>query len=206
MPGTPYTRLTARGSFGVTGNAYEIWSFGFAIGHGGDLLTTAEMDAVTNLITTRFPAGAGMLGTRTRLEEVAFAHVDAAGVQDQPTYRNLVNIVGGAAQGQRPSQVALAVSLRGPAGVHPARGRFYLPGPQHSLDVDTGLLDAAQVQATANLWRGLIADIPVSTSDGVLAIDTKTGIVPVTEVRVGRVLDTMRSRRNQVLEAYQVGI
>lgn len=100
-----------------------------------------------------------------------------------------------------PPQIALAVSLgtgaRGPG----ARGRFYLPVPAIALDLATFLGDATYVGQVAASTRQLREDLK---GDGyTMAVNSgKRGLQPVTTIRVGRALDTIRSRRRALPESY----
>lgn len=204
---TPYTRLVAHGIIGDLLDPYEIFSFSMALDHPGDFLTNAQMDNCADAVEAFFGASGTKITNRATLTEVRFHHLDNTWHQDQPTYVVGKSQAGASSAGQRPSQVALAVSLRGPAAVHPARGRFYIPMPDHTLDTASGLLSSTEVQTTANLAVTLSNDLyEAMGSLGQLGIATKGDVVPAEQIRVGRVLDTIRSRRNQPLESYRVGI
>lgn len=108
-----------------------------------------------------------------------------------------------------PPQAALAVSLmtefsRGRG----ARGRFYLPLPGVSIDSTTGMASAGSAAdiatAATTFLNALNAALP-GWKVGVVS-NIGTGVSnAVTNVRVGRVIDTIRSRREKFAEDYQVG-
>jgi hypothetical protein len=112
----------------------------------------------------------------------------------------------GSGAGSPAPQLALAVSL----GTARARGRahagrFYLPTPSVSLGAD-GRIDAALTDGiaveTVEFFANLHAALP-GWEVGVTS-DLGTGAqFPVTHVRVGRVLDTIRSRRTSLDEDYK---
>jgi hypothetical protein len=202
MPGTAHTRLTVSGVLGAPSAPYEIFSFGFAIAHDGDLLTTAQQASIQTAVETFFGSPGAKISSSASIKELVFAHKDASGAQDSATIRRPSTQAGQSGALPMASQVALAVSLRGPGTLHPVRGRFYLPLPGMSVNAGTGLLSVVDVQGVADAAATMINSIHALGSTVRVAIDSKSGVVPVTEVRVGRVLDTIRTRRNQMPEGY----
>jgi hypothetical protein len=105
-------------------------------------------------------------------------------------------------------QISLVISLvtakkRGLA----SSGRFYHPVPMATIADTAGLISAATAQshadAAATLIKGLNALWAGNTWRVGVASDVGAGhFEPVTAVRVGRVLDTMRSRRTALTETY----
>lgn len=106
-----------------------------------------------------------------------------------------------------------------------SRGRMYLPPPTLGVIGADGRITVAEAQQVANavaLFIKKINDLPtvgfvhiMSRGKGTPTSDTAAGPVhyeyngpgasrEVTSVRVGRVLDTMRSRRRALVEDYQV--
>lgn len=111
-----------------------------------------------------------------------------------------------------PGQVALAVGLttalargRGHAG------RFYVPcgmGSNAMPSVATGLVSSTIIGAATTSAISLINDINTAVGPGSrVCVFSKVGQlqVPVTGVRVGRVYDTVRSRRRSLPEQYVGG-
>ncbi len=103
-------------------------------------------------------------------------------------------------------QVSLAISL----GTDAARGRahagrFYLPLPATEPDA-TGMMPANRVALYMAAAKELIEDINDSITGFRVAVTSNLGAGverDVTNIRVGRVFDTIRSRRNAFDEAYQ---
>jgi hypothetical protein len=104
-----------------------------------------------------------------------------------------------------PAQISLVATLRTASrrGLANA-GRIYLPAPSTMLDSD-GRIQAQQ--------RGQVMQGVVHLLDGINAVDAslhiaiaskvRTGATKrVTRVEIGRVLDTMRSRRSSLVEDY----
>jgi len=116
--------------------------------------------------------------------------------------------VSGAGAAKYPPQVSLAISLmteqsRGLA----SKGRFYIPSPVLDLQSDGRISanDAALVAGVATTFVQALNAAVVGFSVGV-ASDVRTGALRrVTEVRVGRALDTIRSRRGKFREEYALG-
>ncbi len=110
--------------------------------------------------------------------------------------------VGGSGTHNMPTQVALVASLMtsraGPTG----KGRIFLPWPAITPGTDF-IITSAQAQTVANAVRTLVDGI--STFDNVVSVVSEKGYAsPVTGVRVGRVPDTMRSRRHRRSEGYAI--
>lgn len=110
----------------------------------------------------------------------------------------------------RPPQVALCVTLeadnRGPARF----GRFYLPGPAVALGSDS-LISQADATAMATTVRTFLyavrdsIDIPQTLARARMVNTSAVGTGTeqyVTKIKVGRVLDTIRRRRFQLVEGY----
>lgn len=102
-----------------------------------------------------------------------------------------------------PPQVALAVTLE--TGVQrglAARGRIFLPVVGGGLDVD-GRISESAAGLVATQVANLLTSLNGIATYGVTSVysDVREGAVrPITGVSCGRVLDTMRSRRNQITE------
>lgn len=108
-----------------------------------------------------------------------------------------------------PAQIALAVSLvtgvrRGLA----RNGRFYIPAPVGDVETNTGGIASSRAQAVAaaatTMLNGINAAVP-GYRVGVASNVGSGAFEVVQNVRVGKILDTIRSRRTSLLEAYSVG-
>jgi hypothetical protein len=112
--------------------------------------------------------------------------------------------IGKAAPG--PGQLSVVVSTRtAQARGRAHAGRFYPPTGTPTIDPLTGLISAS----TANLyasqaWTMITGINTILATAGSVVVFSKVGqsIEPVTGVRVGRVVDTMRSRRRALTEDY----
>lgn len=84
-------------------------------------------------------------------------------------------------------------------------GRFYPPTGNITPDPVSGLVDSTVIGAMATSAFALITDVnTVLGADGSVVVFSKVGqlVEPVNGVRVGRVIDTMRSRRRSLNEDY----
>lgn len=202
----------------------EIWSnnIRFAIPEGqtegvvdeGDMLADLMKD-LQSRFTLAVPQGGLGYGTGVRLKWGKFNEIDAAGhYADQNNTRvlDLPSPVPGIGQslGTIP-QLALAVSWgtarqRGLA----SRGRIYIPMPAVTTSGASGRVLAATAQSIATNWAMLLEefndwatspDLTEMTAHVVSNVG-EGAKEQITTVRVGDVLDTMRSRRNALVEVY----
>lgn len=211
--------ITAVGQLGTAGGAgEEIFSFGFRATGG------LAFDAVTALGVLDVPAVAVRVGQY-------FESVDLHLHQDAWLYKVKVAALGtnglylteaeeaepaiGGLNGndvatRHPNQIALAISTGTATEIGRAvRGRFYLPLPASGINTN-GLMDLARATSAASATASLFDDLnvllqatPPEISE--LAIMSSVGAgttKPITRVRCGRVMDTIRSRRNALQEEY----
>lgn len=150
-----------------------------------------------------------------RLQRVRVAQIDAGGLVDQDNggaYNQgdyLTDLAGTGGSAVYPLQTSLCVSLRtnrsGPTG----KGRFFLPMPTYQINGTDFRLSNADV-ATAggravSLLKGVgvvLSSTATTSSGGAQVVSSKGYMSDVVGVRVGRVLDTMRSRRSDLPEGY----
>lgn len=133
---------------------------------------------------------------------------------DTPTRHDYTTpIPGGAGLVKYPPQIAQVLSLHANARGPAQRGRIYLPMP--TVSIDGGTFEMATVDAQGMLTafktyvNALLNAMYGSTTIGEGLINVSGGpavgtLQKVTEIRMGRVLDTVRTRRNKLLEEYQV--
>ena len=113
---------------------------------------------------------------------------------------------GGGATPLYPPQIALAVSLntdrRGPTG----KGRFYLPSPAIAMGLGYQISDADRddvVNSTVTFLNDLANEPGVDVLGlAPVVASTKGYNSLVTGVRVGRIFDTVRTRRRSLVENY----
>jgi len=207
-PTVPHVRLSWSGTFGPPGTPAEIWSWG--------LKTTAPAGPID---------GPGLLTRATLMETTYMAHINMLNppwvVLTECRYAvtgadgKVLRFGDGAYQqgklgvshqgtsttpGPLPLQTALVVSLGtqrpGPTG----KGRVFLPFQAQVLQPDFRL--ASDFCGTyASAVASLIKDVN-GLGSPVSIISSKAYASTVTSTRCGRVPDTMRSRRNRLLEGY----
>lgn len=212
MPFAPHMRMTVLGRCGSSGERWA-WGVNFAdptvtSALGIDYTANAAVfqDLAADVKTFHENAFLG-LSFEAKLESVKFATIGPDGKYTADPF--IVDVVdtNGAASTVVPAQLAMAVSLttarRGPTG----KGRFYLPMP--GIAVTAGSLtwsDAYRDQAQTACGEFLnnlnnAPGIDVLNLQVVVA-STKGYNTAVTGVRVGRVPDTIRSRRRGLPEAF----
>jgi hypothetical protein len=204
----PFGRLVATGTLFGT----ETFSFGFSLIPSGT--GPYSLNAATNVVTCanllKAYLATSLTATAVKLTTVKLNLVGPDGKYADPsgsvTYDLPTPGVGTGGLGVAP-QVALAVTLttankRGLAHV----GRFYHPAPSSDVASD-GMIATAFAQQHANDAAKLVNDLNTTfLAQGFrvgVASDVREGkFLPVTGVKVGRVLDTIRSRRTKFGEAY----
>jgi hypothetical protein len=213
----PHLRLTASGEFkGASGGAaFERFSWRLNIEDGTLTGNTFNQDALNDYAAdiAAFHASPGAkIHINAWLTEVKLAKINALGKYVGEPLINTMQVQGGSSAVYHPPQVSLAVSLnterRGASG----KGRFFLPAPAMVVDSTTGLVAAADAQGVATAVKTLLdglnntPGIDASTDDRVIVASNKGFSSRVTSVRVGRALDTIRSRRTSLSESYGVSL
>ena len=217
MPVPRHIRMTALGRLGSSG---ERFSYGlnfattlngtvarfFGIDPGDSLF--ADLAADTRAFHIRSDTA---LAPAAILETVKFASIGEDGKYDtDPVTIDVVDAPGGKTDfpqsGMVLPQAACVVSLtsarRGPTG----KGRVFLPMPNVQLDNTLRMTPNFQgaIQASAAAWLVACKNEPGFDLNGLrpVIISSKGYSSEVKGVRVGRVLDTMRSRRTSIPEDY----
>lgn len=214
MPAPTHTRVTFSGIFGATTGPSEIWNFGL---HFGPLQATTAAAATTiagNLITPWTSYMKPMFTSDVVLTKVRVAVVAADGhvAKDfDGSYKqgDWVGVNAGSGTratgtGYLPLQTAMVGSLSSARPDATGKGRFFLPFPGvYALAADYRL-GASDAQSLAGSLKSFINAAVTAVQAPLVIASSKGYLSNVTTVRVGRVPDTMRSRRNQELEAYSV--
>lgn len=227
MPAPGHVRVTFSGTFGPVGAPVEIFSHNLAVAPAGgwgpgvdQALVTAAAAAASTAWRTHlrnlFTSDVSLTRTRVAyLNSNGLVERNAAGGYVQAD--DLAVGTGGgvlATNGRMPLSTALAVSLvSGRAGAS-GKGRFFLPWPgTKALGTDFRMSadDALAVQTAARSFlvavragfpagSAIVVPSAGSTRDGVQVHGPV--LSEVLRIRVGRVPDTMRSRRSGLLEEY----
>lgn len=199
-------RLTFAGQFGDVGAAIEKWSFSVALPDNADAAN----------VVGDLTASGGLFGDylkqhiniATRLTSVNLSAIAEGGKYARAangTYlRNTtqaVDVVGTGTGPMFPPQVALAVTLETGVPGRSGLGRFFLPGVSKTL---TGFrMTTADADAIASSCKSFLAGLNTVWAAPVSVASSTGPVRPVTALRVGRALDTIRSRREDVLEDYR---
>lgn len=195
----------------VTGSLFGVESFSWGINlindFGGGVAPTEVPQAVITAVETFHASGAHVGHDQAKLTTLKLNEIGTDGryVSASDTVRyDWATPYPGVGSTQLPPQVALAISLvtdaaRGRASA----GRFYVPvgiGVSSDGRLPSSAQQSAATAATA-LLNSLNTALPGFTVGVVSSVGTGTQRV-ATGVRVGRVLDTMRSRRRALVEDY----
>lgn len=216
MPYNVHYRVTALGITGTVAAPVEIWSWGFQIGYPGgpgdalpgplDLETEGAIGAFILGVHTQsyVPVGSNHFLTGQKVAQIGPDGNYSAPVQEivyaTPT--------AGEGQGAAPLQSSLAVSLRGPLALPRVQGRFYIPlSNQVQNSPSTGKITGTGPASLSLTVVGLIEtlnDALETFSPGlrVVVASSKGTNARVASVRVGDVIDTIRRRRNGLVETY----
>lgn len=219
MPVPTHLRMTVRGIFVGT---EETWSNVFHF----DRTNTAEPDAGTDDVNSNniSAAVAGMYGAGyiSPLVEVSDWRIYVIGTNGKmegnaPLMKEYAasELRGGGGSTKYPPQIAVACSTLAENRGAAQFGRFYLPGPTAGIGSDFRLStgDAIIYQQMAVTFLKAVADsIDLMLTTSATAVHVSKGppgssvgtIQEVKRVRVGRVLDTLHSRRRSLEEDYQV--
>lgn len=203
-----HTLMTWSGVSGPSGAPSEEWSFSLR-GTGG-IQTPLSFDGVAEAMALAWTDNlAVVIGDNIRLTECTVADVDAGGLWNKDNEGAYVkgtfatNAAGIKTDPYMPSQCALVVSLTtarsGPSG----KGRFYLPVGRANIQPD-GRLAAAHAAPYADAAAAFVTDVNALLLGSVAVVSTKGYASPVTGIRLGRAIDTLRSRRRSLLEEYLV--
>lgn len=197
---------------GTAGTLNKTWTA--RVGQAGSIENwgATEQAAMGDIVHTLLTALKAYQNNNFRWLEVKQAPIDTLGktIGTASTYA-FTTALQGVGTSSLPAQTALAVSSRANIVGRTGRGRFYVPALSDSLLASDGsvggtpgntiltatktFIDSAQgVIGGLSLYRGLY----MVTSGG-----KATGVRPV-EIRVGNLMDTIRSRRAQVEESYTV--
>jgi hypothetical protein len=212
---TPHLRVQVAGALGPAGSAWEIFSWGLSIaGQGAVSASQSVLSDICDDIIAYHQDAATLVSVFARITSIKVALITADGSWQggEALYeRTSPGLPGGglASGGQlvHAPQVAMCVTLRTAQNTPRTRGRFFLPLPTCAVGGSTGLVDAGQATGLAERTATLIDNLNNQPGfdqgeDRVVVASTFGANTPVTSVSVGRVLDTITSRRNALRESY----
>jgi hypothetical protein len=217
-----HIKVTYSGVFGDGNNPAEIWSWSVNIDGGSDFSPQpSQAAAARSMYATHLQ---GLFLPDCTLTRTRVAYLDAGGrvrrgVQGEYDQEDDLTNVSGNANGslRYPLQTATCVSLDSDRAGATGKGRVFLPYTHFPIQGDWRLA-AADARTIATAFGSFLSEFdgvgatqpqgpnilgtPVVVSGG--GAGGVGHLSPIRRVRVGRVLDTMRSRRNAMLEGYEV--
>lgn len=219
MPAPQHYRITWEGVFGTRTAPADDWSMSVTLGPaaGGPFLVRSDLQRDVPVWSDKWVELQAGIGNNAHLTECTVSLVDAAGRTPRDAAgayiqgKGLGTALSGTGTPSVPNQIALVVSLQSAASGPTGRGRFFIPSPV------TGVLDAAGLMSTttaeAHRTRALAFLRSINTSAAALGYGSlvvasggsvSQGIAPalrpIVSASVGRVLDTQRRRRSELIE------
>lgn len=210
--------VTFSGIQGTQAAPLDIWTFGVRFQSNRWNPDAAAAAAFAGHYATHL---APLFTTRVRLQKVRVAQIGALGHVDRDSsgaYMQgdaIVDTPGStalssAAQGLYPPQTSLVISLGSARAGATGKGRFFLPAPADQINATDLRLSSSQVTALGNSVKSFLNAMgswnPANTTfgswGGPAVVSSKGYVSQVTNVRVGRSLDTLRSRRSAMVEGY----
>lgn len=206
-----HSRVVFEGVTGTVAAPVERWAFG--INFPADAIPTDGTALVDDAVASELAGAydthiASQMGSDVILTKVKCSHVGANG---HVALRADGSYVQGEWEGSKvgdlpplamPLQTALVVSLTtnraGPTG----KGRFFLPWPGYGISVSTKRLESVDAAFLAGQAKSFLNALAGITTFPPQVVSSKGYMTPVTGIRVGRVPDTMRSRREDAPEGY----
>jgi hypothetical protein len=165
------------------GDANAALAAAITTAYGSGFATITAPDVVTTLASTA-TIDPGTDGQITRVEAV-------------------LSLSGTAEEEMLPFQCATVITLITASATRHGRGRFYLP-PLAAGVLDAGRLSAAAISNLDTAFTAFFDDLTTAGLSPVVRNRSGHISTPVTEARVGDVIDTQRRRRNKLNEAYTV--
>lgn len=206
LPAPEHSHLSFRGHLGSPTASPEEWQCGLNFDFFGDFPAPTLADVVT-ATTTMWAEPAMAFGPSCSLKEIRFSKVSATGAQEGPTTVVAAAAANGGSGNNHPWQDTLALTLVADGRGKGTKGRIYLPPQSYTVDVNTGLASDTAIQGMMPILKTWINALKTAMTGDLLivghaGITGPAGVKPVTSLRIGHVVDTMRSRRRSLAEAY----
>lgn len=215
MTYVPHYRATFKGDFrpSLEAEPYEQWNTSVAL-RGGGQYSTASAQAIANDLRDDFAAFVRSLEAffsgSTVFTEVRLDHVGVSGRIDQDAVFAQVDGAGVAGVGgpRLPPSCAVVLTLDTQQRGRSRFGRMYLPLIGCDVSGDGGMPSASQdaILAASRTFITNLGNAPGIDDNFSVAVASGVGegaLNAVRAVRVGRVIDTMRSRRRSIDESYK---
>jgi len=204
-----YLYLTMLGNIGDAADEHFSFGLKFTGGTGFDAeaaLPLVDLEAVAAIAVTFFEHADTSISQNCSLTSVKLAAVGTDGAYLASPLQEEAAGTGSSAL-RHPNQVALCISTTTPVTFGRAKaGRFYLPVDGHVVNGAGRITGAAAAATQAGIFLSGLNDEfnqGAHASTASVMSDLSTGTTRgITGVRVGDVLDTIRSRRESLVEAY----
>lgn len=204
---TPFLRLVVSGSL-YTAERFS-WSMSLIPNFANDPLVPETVPpGIVDAVTTFHTNSAMSISQHAVLDLIKLNLIGTDGRyvnQGETVLEELDPPVPGPSGTQIPPQISLAITLgTGRSRGRAHAGRFYPPATGLAVQANGGISPTAQANA-AGAAADLISSINAVSSEWVVGVTSDLGTgaqYAVTEVRVGKVLDTIRSRRSSIPEDY----
>lgn len=208
-----HTRVTFTGVVGTAAAPLERWAFGLNFPHDaipGDA-TAIVADGVASDCATAYGTYINLgMGNDIELTGVKVSRIAATGLVERRGDGSLIqgewagDYEGLAAPKNYPLQTALCVSLVTSRAGATGKGRFFLPFPSYDLASDKRLTEADATDFLTNGVKPFVNELATILTYAPQVVSSKGYMSEVTGLRLGRVPDTMRSRREDLAEGYVV--
>nr|CRY97162.1 hypothetical protein [uncultured prokaryote] len=180
----------------------EQWSF--TLHSEGNLSAGDANAALSSAITSAYGAGFSTITAPDVVTTLAStATIDPATDGQLTRVEAVLSLAGAATEEMLPFQCATCITLVTAVANRHGRGRFYLP-PLAAIVLDAGRLSASAVSNLDTAFTAFFDDLTTAGLEPVVRNRTGHVSTPVTEARVGDVIDTQRRRRNKLQEAFTV--
>lgn len=175
----------------------------------------ALLDHYTTVINTHHANSSAYISTRAKLTFVKFNRVNVSGhyIDEMTHLREFAPVAGGASDVHYPNQICIVITLTTAASRGLAHmGRIFAPLPVAAVQDTDGLISTASVGSIIGAYKTFIealSDVPGLDTSGTpgVCVMSKVGAGMtrrVNGIKVGRVLDTQRRRRNALEENYAI--
>lgn len=204
-----HSRLTFEGVRGTVAAPRETWAcrlnIATVVPTGDGAPTKATLDAIgadwDNTVGAHTTSDTILTGVKW-----AFIGPDGKYIND-PVLSSSLNLGGSRLQLAHVDQVSVVISLNTAMRGARGRGRIFLPGPGVPIG-DGSVMSATDAQNIATSGAALLSAINAKfPNTGNVCVASSLGTnSDVTSVRVGRVFDTVRSRRTSLVEGYGANV
>lgn len=208
-----HTRVVFSGIVGSTAAPLDEWAFGINFPADAEPITgtQAVSDGVASACADQYVGTLGLkMCSDQILTEVKVSHVGADGkiaLRADGSYAQGIwqgSHAGGNAAQALPLQTALCIGLTTARSGATGKGRFFLPFPSVPISTTTKTISHADADTLAATARDFLNYVGMQMTFQPQVVSSKGYMTEVTGVRVGRVPDTMRSRRDDLPEGYSV--